>query len=481
MRRVSATVDRLMAQDFAGREASERSLGGRRRHSLAVRALLITAAIALLVAVTAGSAAAGTGGAGLGAGAHHHRSRARRHSSHRRNAHRARHRAASHARRTGRRADDPLHSRAMWIWELPDTDGGDLSSIIGGAHYYRITTLIIKSSDGVNLWSQFSPQLVAELHAAHLRVCAWQYVYGNRPGVEANLGADAVHDGADCLVIDAESEYEGRYVAAQAYIHDLRKQIGARYPVALAGFPYVDYHPGFPYSIFLGPGGAQYDVPQMYWRDIGTSVSAVFAHTYAFNLPYGRPIDPLGQVYANPPMRQIVRFRELARSYGAGGVSWWDWQEARPRGWTALSERTERLPEAQRPLTMGTVGRRARGDLVVWIQEHLVSAGERGAIDGTFGARTQAAVEAFQIAHGLVADGLVGPETWAALLRYKPADVRWVRRGKHTIATGADAISTRAAAAASDGGAPLTLPVPASGSRPARRDEIPGQLGSGRR
>ncbi len=81
--------------------------------------------------------------------------------------------------------------------------------------------------------------------------------------------------------------------------------------MALAGFPYVDFHPSFPYSVFLGPGGAQYNVPQMYWRDIGTSVAAVYAHTYSFNRIYQRPIFPLGQLYSNPPSGQIVRFREL--------------------------------------------------------------------------------------------------------------------------------------------------------------------------
>ena len=58
------------------------------------------------------------------------------------------------------------------------------------------------------------------------------------------------------------------------------------------------------------------------------TVDAVFAHTYSYNLIYGRPIFPLGQVYSTRPLRQIVRFRELSRAYGAPGVSWWDWQEA---------------------------------------------------------------------------------------------------------------------------------------------------------
>ena len=109
------------------------------------------------------------------------------------------------------------------------------------------------------------------------------------------------------------------------------------YPVALAGFPYIDYHPGFPYSVFLGPGGAQYNSPQMYWMDIGTSVNAVYAHTYAYNRVYEREIDPLGQVDRNPPMGQIIRFRQLSRTYRAQGVSWWNWQQASTWGWKSIS------------------------------------------------------------------------------------------------------------------------------------------------
>jgi hypothetical protein len=103
----------------------------------------------------------------------------------------------------------PFEGRGMWIWELPSSDGGNLSEIIAQAHTYGVSTLMIKSGDGTTMWSQFNQTLVGTLHAAHLRVCAWQYVYGNHPVFEARVGAEAARDGANCLVIDAEAQYQG--------------------------------------------------------------------------------------------------------------------------------------------------------------------------------------------------------------------------------------------------------------------------------
>lgn len=57
-----------------------------------------------------------------------------------------------------------------------------------------------------------------------------------------------------------------------------------------------------------------------------------------------------------------------------------------------------------------TLRRTDRGDMVKELQTKLhVDA------DGVFGAATEAAVKQFQKSHGLVADGVAGPQTWAAL------------------------------------------------------------------
>jgi len=293
-----------------------------------------------------------------------------------------------------------------------------------------VTTLFIKSSDGAsNYWSQFSPQLVQELHANGLKACAWQYVYGSNPAGEAELGARAVANGADCLVIDAEAEYERRYAAAQTYIGDLRARIGAAYPLGLASFPYVSYHPAFPYSVFLAPNGAQFNAPQMYWKDIGVSVDTVYANTYIANRIYARPIFPLGQTYGGVSASDLLRFREEAVDYGASGESFWDWQETPSSLWNTLaaplSPLTSVIPNTSYPELRSS----SKGDPVLWMQEHLASAVPAQETTGVFGSQTLENLRAFQTAHGIAPSGVTDAPTWAALLALPPVAVSWTGGG----------------------------------------------------
>jgi len=360
------------------------------------------------------------------------------------------------------RSVSPFAGRGMWIWELPFSSGGSAQAIVAKARANGVRTVFIKSSDGSSPWGQFSPALIAALKHGGLRVCAWQYVYGRYPTTEAALGARAVKLGAQCLVIDAESEYEGRYAAAQRYLLALRQRVGQRYPLALAGFPYVDYHPAFPYSVFLGPGGAQYNAPQMYWKDIGVSVDQVYQHTYLENSVYARRIVPLGQLYSSPRSADIRRFRVLAGAYGAPGLSWWDWQEAPTYAFQAISQE----PVAPTALVARPgpppLHRGARGDLVVWAQQHLRGAGISSAVDGFYGVRTTHAVAVFQRTRALSPTGRLDASTWAALLGAPTARVDW------TAPAGARRRSAvRPASATGSAGS-----APASATLPPVRNEI---------
>ncbi len=327
-------------------------------------------------------------------------------------------------------AGTAFNGQGMWIWYLSQSNGGSLASIVAQAHAAGVTTLFVKSSDGsTNYWSQFSPELVAQLHANGLRVCAWQFVYGTNPAGEANLGAEAVANGADCLVIDAEGQYEGRYGSAQTYVADLRARIGPTYPLGLASFPYVYYHTSFPYSVFLGPNGAQFNAPQMYWKDIGTSVDTVYANTYISNRVYGRPIFPLGQTYNHPSGAELMRFREEAVDYGATGLSWWDWQETPAAAWTALAAPLSPLTSVTPNPGYSELAQGSRGDPVLWMQEHLAGAIPGQATTGIFDATTAANLAQFQSAHGIAPSGKTEAATWQALLAVPPVAVNWTGGG----------------------------------------------------
>jgi len=177
--------------------------------------------------------------------------------------------------------------------------------------------------------------------------------------------------------------------------------------------------------VFLGPGGAQYNQPQMYWKAIGQSVDTVYANTYIGNRIYGRPIFPLGQTYENVSSSDLLRFREEAVLYGATGWSFWDWQETSASGWRTLAAPLEALTNVTPNTDVPELHKGSKGDQVLWLQEHLAAAIPTQEVTGTFGSQTVTNLGSFQSAHGLPATGVAGPATWAALLALTPVAVDW--------------------------------------------------------
>lgn len=63
-----------------------------------------------------------------------------------------------------------------------------------------------------------------------------------------------------------------------------------------------------------------------------------------------------------------------------------------------------------------TIRKGDRGDVVKQWQTFLNANGYQcGIIDGIFGKNTELAVKQWQAAHGLTADGIIGPKTWASI------------------------------------------------------------------
>jgi hypothetical protein len=351
-------------------------------------------------------------------------------------------------------SNTPFDRQGMWIWYVSKSEGGSIPAIIARAKKNGIGTVYVKSGDGSTVWSQFNKSLVTQLHEGGIDVCAWQFVYGDHPAAEARVGAISVERGADCLVIDAEGDYEGKYASADRYIRSLRAAIGDTYPLSLAGFPYADYHPSFPYSVFFGPGGAQYSQPQMYWKTIGTSVRTVFEHTYLYNRIWGHPIYPIGQTYEAPGNGALKMFRRFAASYGSLPPSWWDWQETAGAEWGALGAASAMRPVTgyRQNFTQPLLKRGSKGDMVVWAQEHLITAGQEVPVTGIYGKETIVAVKAFQEGQGLPVDGQIGTTTWRALLAFTPYRMRW---------TAARASSSASASRAAPARRPLSASLPA--------------------
>lgn len=77
----------------------------------------------------------------------------------------------------------------------------------------------------------------------------------------------------------------------------------------------------------------------------------------------------------------------------------------------------ETVPEEGVVVTMKTVRKGDRGTQVKVLQWLLGQNGcDAGTVDGIFGAKTLAAVQKYQKAKGLTADGIVGAKTWEKLL-----------------------------------------------------------------
>lgn len=306
----------------------------------------------------------------------------------------------------------PFQSQGMWIWYVSQAEGGDVSKIVARARKNKVRTVFVKSSDGASWWKQWD-QYAPSLKAAGLNVCAWQYVYGKNPVAEANLAARAAQT-ADCIVTDVETEYKGNYTAAQKYLVQLRAQIGNDYPVGFTSFAYPDYHPTVPFSAFLGPGGAQWNLPQMYFKDFGHRTPRVFKQSLQFNQIYQRPVVPIGQTYQSVNYRQVIEFRRHVRAYRLQGYSWWAWQFTGRKTWPGLRRKLKTPKRVAMP-AYPTLVSGNNSDMVRWAKLKLNADGAVLGLHNKFDTAMKNAVVAFQAKNGLAQTGQVDLATWPQL------------------------------------------------------------------
>ncbi len=306
----------------------------------------------------------------------------------------------------------------LWVVDLPEADGGGADALIARARASGAQTILLRLPDAGRGLGEFSSSLVASPKAGGVRLCAWQYIFGDDPEAEAAAAVDAVKAGAACLVINAESHYNGKYAQAQRYINALRAGVGADYPVGVTSYPRPKSHPDVPLSVFLGPGGAQVNLPQVYWSTAKTTAVALSIDTAKGNRIYGRPIAPLGET-AGATFDEAQAFRSLWAGFGAVGLGWYRWRDASGELWRALGEATPAFDAPGEP-GWERYGPGDSGDGVRWLQRHLAAFDPSVAVDGVFGDGTTAAVRAFQTSRSLPDTGAVADQTWPKLLELTP-------------------------------------------------------------
>jgi hypothetical protein len=88
--------------------------------------------------------------------------------------------------------------QALWLSQVPA--GPTPATLAATLAATGSRTVYVKAADGTIADPQFTPTLVAALHAAGARVCAWTVIYGADPVGEAALAATAAHAGANCVI-----------------------------------------------------------------------------------------------------------------------------------------------------------------------------------------------------------------------------------------------------------------------------------------
>lgn len=122
---------------------------------------------------------------------------------------------------------------------------------------------------------------------------------------------------------------------------------------------------------------------------------------------------------ASPP-----QFATFARGYNGAGYAENGYDTKLAAAWrkwlSTSSAAPNSAPRTAPDLHYATLQLNSQGAAVKVLQQQLLSLGFAISTDGDFGPETLSAVVAFQKAHGLIADGIVGPNTYAALARVQP-------------------------------------------------------------
>ena len=314
--------------------------------------------------------------------------------------------------------------KGMWMHVFKRAYGGDPNLIVNHALSHGISHLYVRlGSSRMGFYAQGDlDRLLPVAHANGLKVVGWDFPYLDNVVGDVSRAVDEIRyrtpdgHGIDAFSADIETPSEGTNLTTanvEDYGEWLRGYAGPQFPL-IAAVPRPNPKRWYPYA----EATAYFDAiaPMVYWvnRDPATDVAGAIQAL----APLGKPVIPVGQAYdpgidgshawGPPSAADINKFMQTAADLGVASFSFWAWDTASPEQWQAISN--SQLLHL-RPLAEGP----DKGERVAALQRVLKGLGHPIAVDGTFGAGTQAALAETQRQLGLPASGLLDRATLIAL------------------------------------------------------------------
>ena len=245
----------------------------------------------------------------------------------------------------------PLKGKGFFIWKISACEQGDAAKIAFEAHRAGLTHVLVKIANGIydyNYDSAARKDLVAplaeELSKYGISTWGWHYVFGDLPKDEAAAAIRQIRKiPLEGYVIDAESEYKGKYTPCRIFMNVLRNAL-PDFPIALSSFRYPKLHNDLPWTDFLSK--SDLNMPQVYWEQAhnpGEQLARSYAEFQSIINPF-RPIIPTGAAYSaggwTPTPADVIEFLNKAVTLGLSGANFWSWDYCRsklPLLWDTIS------------------------------------------------------------------------------------------------------------------------------------------------
>ncbi len=182
--------------------------------------------------------------------------------------------------------------------------------------------------------------------------------------------------------------------------YEQRNKYGTTHRQLSYGIGNDNYDPFRPVKLGNGGGGGQLPSPSVSWPILQNGSQGADVRS-AQQLLIGRGYSLEADGVFGPKTRSAVIQFQKSRSLAADGV-------IGPNTWSKL---------------ITTVQYGSSGQAVKAAQTQLNVYGYGLVADGAFGSRTKSAVVDFQKKHHLQVDGVIGPQTWRALLYRSPGNI----------------------------------------------------------